>query len=167
MQSMPPTRVPVLNLDGDDCRARVDPSDYALVGSHHWILINGYAYTKITNRYFSMHKMIMGESPTGGLSVDHIDNDRLNNCRSNLRWATTTEQCRNRSSSRRTHHELSGVVGVSETRNGKYTARFKGKHGGTFSSVLQAGAHYNEMARAFDEARGITVAKYNDLSTIA
>ena len=56
---------------------------------------------------------------------------------------------------------------VSKTRNGKYTARFKGKHGGTFSSVLQAAAHYNEMARAFDEAHGITVAKYNDLSTIA
>jgi len=164
---MPTTRVPVLNLEGDDCHARVDPSDCVLVGNHHWILINGYAYTKITNRYFSMHKMVMGETPTRALSVDHIDNDRLNNCRSNLRWATNIEQCRNRGSSRRKHHELSGVVGVSKTRNGKYTARFKGRHGGTFSSVLQAAAQYNEMARTFDEAHGITVAKYNELSTTA
>ena len=158
--------VPVLNLEGDDCLARVDPSDYVLVGNYHWLLINGYAYTKMCNRYFSMHKMIMGENPTKGLSVDHMDNDRLNNCRSNLRWATNIEQCRNRGSSRRKHHDLSGVVGVSRTRNGKYTARFKGKHGGTFSTVLQAAQRYNEMARAFDEMQGITVAKYNDLSTI-
>ena len=158
--------VPVLNLEGDDCLARVDPSDYVLVGNYHWLLINGYAYTKMGNRYFSMHKMIMGENPTKGLSVDHMDNDRLNNCRSNLRWATNIEQCRNRGSSRRKHHDLSGVVGVSRTRNGKYTARFKGKHGGTFSTVLQAAQRYNEMARAFDEMQGITVAKYNDLSTV-
>ena len=161
------THIPVLNLDGPDCTAVVDLSDSERVRQHHWMIVRGYPSTKLHNRWLTMHKLIMGDAPARGLSVDHMDRDRLNNRRSNLRWATLKEQCRNRGSSRRKHHELAGIIGVSKSRSGKYTARFRGKHGGTFVSVLEAATKYNEMARAHDREHGIAVGMYNDLSRVA
>ena len=103
--------VTVLNLDGKDTQAMVSPSDFTAVTSHHWILKNGYAVTRRSNRYVSMHRLVMGQPPRGQ-SIDHVDRNRLNNTRENLRFATAVSQARNRGSSRRKHQDLAGVVGV-------------------------------------------------------
>ena len=103
--------VTVLNLDGKDTQAMVSPSDFTAVTSHHWILKNGYAVTRRSNRYVSMHRLVMGPPPPGQ-SIDHVDRNRLNNTRENLRFATAVSQARNRGSSRRKHQDLAGVVGV-------------------------------------------------------
>ena len=46
-------------------------------------------------RRVSMHRLIMGFPE--GLTIDHIDGDSLNNCRSNLRVCTVAENVRNKS----------------------------------------------------------------------
>jgi len=48
-------------------------------------------------------------NPENKLCIDHIDNDKLNNNFSNLRYATHIENCRNRSISSR---NTSGIKGV-------------------------------------------------------
>ena len=152
--------VTVLNLDGKDTQAMVSPSDFTAVTSHHWILKNGYAVTRRSNRYVSMHRLVMGPPPRGQ-SIDHVDRNRLNNTRENLRFATAVSQARNRGSSRRKHLGLAGVVGVQPTRSGAFAARFRRKHLGTFRTIEEAAHAYDEAARQYDDAHGVEHGNYN------
>ena len=83
-----------------------------------------------------------------GMTVDHIDNDGLNNALSNLRLASKSEQARNR---RVMSHSQSGMKGVRITRYGTFEAsimvagtRF---HLGSFSSPEEAHQAYCQKAK--------------------
>ena len=154
------TTVSVLNLGGEDALATVSPGDFTVVTSHHWILKNGYAVTRRSNRYVSMHRLVMGQPPRGQ-SIDHVDRNRLNNTRENLRFATAVSQARNRGSSRRKHLGLAGVVGVQPTKSGAFAARFRRKHLGTFRTIEEAAHAYDEAARQYDDAHGVEHGNYN------
>lgn len=78
----------------------IDDADYPLVSQYNWRLRSGggatYAITNSRNEgkrtTVSMHRLIMGE---GALAVDHVNRNGLDNRRSNLRWATRSENGRN------------------------------------------------------------------------
>ena len=61
------------------------------------------------NKYYNitLHRMVTNAPK--GLMVDHKDNDTLNNCKSNLRICTNTENVRN---SHRSESNTSGYKGV-------------------------------------------------------
>ena len=75
--------------------ARVSTEDYPLLMKYKWHLNkNGYAITKVQGRHKAMHRLVMGTiSPY--TFVDHIDRDRLNNTRDNLRELTPKENANN------------------------------------------------------------------------
>ena len=75
--------------------AKVSPEDYTLLMRHKWHLNkNGYAITKVKGRHKAMHRMVTGTvSPY--TFVDHLDQDRLNNMRGNLREMTPKENANN------------------------------------------------------------------------
>ena len=75
--------------------AKVSPEDYPLLSQHSWHLNkNGYAITKIKGRHTAMHRMVLGtQNPY--IFVDHVDKDRLNNTRGNLREMTPKENANN------------------------------------------------------------------------
>ena len=75
--------------------ARVSAEDYPLLMKYKWHLNkNGYAITKVQGRHKAMHRLVMGTiSPY--TFVDHIDQDRLNNTRENLRELTPKENANN------------------------------------------------------------------------
>lgn len=57
---------------------------------------SGYARAKVKpGKHVILHRFIMGDPPSNGLMVDHINRDRLDNRRANLRWVTATENARN------------------------------------------------------------------------
>ena len=56
------------------------------------LLKNGYVIDAANKLY--LHHLIMGKSPEGK-SIDHIDRNKLDNRRKNLRWATPLEQTHN------------------------------------------------------------------------
>src|SRR5690348_5562960 len=76
----------------------VDECDFAMLSRHSWHLhTGGYAVrsVRIGGRCSNllMHRAIM--SPPPGLTVDHINGNRLDNRRANLRVCTQRDNSRN------------------------------------------------------------------------
>lgn len=85
--------------------AVVDEADYPLVSRYHWTAIRpvGIWYVKTTITHQGgkqdsvlMHRMIFGLTKGDGKQVDHKDHNGLNNARDNLRFATSSQNNRNR-----------------------------------------------------------------------
>jgi hypothetical protein len=84
-----------LNGNGSGKFAIVDPVDFHELSRYSWHYKDGYAITKINRREVRMHRRIMNENdPT--VIIDHIDRNRLNNTRSNLRRFTLVQNANNR-----------------------------------------------------------------------
>ena len=73
--------------------ALVDDIDYPRLIHYKWHYNNGYVKTWYKGRRLRMHRLIMNAKP--GQQVDHIDHDKLNNQRFNLRVCTMTQNNRN------------------------------------------------------------------------
>ena len=125
--------------------AWVDAADYEWLNQYHWRLVNGYPSRREKNREVLMHRQIM--QPPAGKVVDHIDGNRCNACRSNLRICTRGE---NQCNLRKRRAGLSRFKGVTFQKTlGKWMAhyRFKGRlhYLGYFDDEIEA-------ARAYDYA---------------
>lgn len=100
-----------------DLFASVDEADYDLLSKTRWRLVrsridsDGYAYGVMTidgvRTKIFMHRAIM--SPPAGLLVDHINGDKLDNRRSNLRICTAAQNMQN---SKDRKNNSSGVRGL-------------------------------------------------------
>ena len=99
MKEIPLYRGPVENRQ-IVAYAKVDDEDYERLNQWRWTWPNSdyparprprFKNKETTgSRYIYMHNEVMG-----GLYVDHIDRDRLNNQRNNLRWATKAQNVQN------------------------------------------------------------------------
>lgn len=92
--------------------ALVDDEDFDDLSHHVWHYRNGYAYAVI-----SMHRSVVSEESK---FTDHINGNRLDNRRSNLRACTQTENNRNKGKSSKARQ--SKYKGVSLVR-GRWVAR--------------------------------------------
>lgn len=133
--------------------ALVDEEDYDKLSQYTWYLNpEGYATRadgKITIR---MHRELLAAPK--GKEVDHINMDRLDNRKSNLRLATKQQNSANRIVQKRNKTGYKGVHTRSDT--GLYRARitFRGisQHIGYFKDPREAAKAYNATAvRLFGE----------------
>lgn len=132
---------------GNNVFATVDDCDWDLA-FYNWSLDNdGYAHAHVLDKTQHMHRLI-GERM--GLSqaqrIDHIDRDRLNNKRNNLRAATHQQDLINRYLNNK--HKFTGVW-----KNGnRYSAhiRINGKqtHLGTFDTPEEAHEAYIKACKS-------------------
>lgn len=77
----------------------VSGKDYPALSKHRWHLHSqGYASTNINGRLVLMHRLIMG-TPRG-MDTDHINGDKLDNRRTNLRVCTHAQNQLNRKAPR-------------------------------------------------------------------
>lgn len=128
---------------------RIDGADYPLVSDFHWMLSkDGYAVcSEKFMKFTSMHRLILGKRD--GMMIDHIDGNKLDNRRSNLRFATAAQNQFNRGIGKK---NTSGFKGVSlDKRSGKWMAniRHSGKKNylGQFDTKELAAAAYDREAR--------------------
>ncbi|MDH5825800.1 AP2 domain-containing protein [Sphingobacterium faecium] len=125
--------------------AKVDICEYASISKYNWQYhIRGYATNKNLGK---MHRFIM--SPDKDKQVDHINNDPLDNRRSNLRICNSKENSRN---TRRYSGSSSKYKGVSYySRNGKWRATIrlnnKSVSIGYFHDEIEAAKAYDLLAK--------------------
>lgn len=100
MQDEPTSRH--IDLIGAPVSAMVDADDYAALVAYRWRLHSA-GYAARTHDGMLMHRVILdlatrsGHAHKGhGLEVDHINQNRLDNRRANLRLVTRSENLRNR-----------------------------------------------------------------------
>lgn len=137
----------------------VDDSDFDRLHKHRWFYAarhdgraTGYAIrhirlSKTRVKVVRLHREVIGDPPHG-MNIDHIDGDTLNNRRSNLRFATSSQNLAN-SPLRRDN--ITGAKGVHWHKGRqRYTASigFNGKRIwlGAFGTVKQASRAYAEAS---------------------
>ena len=94
-----------LNPTSENKHTIVDNEDYEYLKEHKWHLLpNGYAVRHEWNTETKKQKMILMHrvilNTPEDLHTDHKDGNRLNNCRSNLRVATRSQNLANRPKSK-------------------------------------------------------------------
>lgn len=131
-----------------DVFAIIDVDDLDLVKSYRWSLQKSkvaYTHAYSNGRWVLMHRLIM--SAKNGETVDHVNGCGLDNRRSNLRMASSTENGRNR---RKQPGTSSKWKGVTKPKRGKWIAgiSYGGKryHLGSFSEEADAAQAYNFAA---------------------
>lgn len=96
----------------------VDDEDKKIVEKYRWHNHNGYMRTTINKKKVYMHRLIISHYGFNWGIVDHINWDKSDNRKCNLRESTKILNGLNRKNS----------VGVRKTRSGKYQAYIKIKY---------------------------------------
>ena len=134
--------------------AIVDDEDFEYLNQWKWCInTHGYAVrtqnirinpSKRIARIIKMHQVIM--PPSESRQIDHINNNKLDNRKCNLRECTIQENQRNKSKPK---NNTSGFKGV-EKRKNRYRAALRVDgvriYFGTFDCPIKAAKAYNEAA---------------------
>jgi hypothetical protein len=134
-------RIPV----GNGFYAYVDAADYEWLSQWTWQLCGGYAVRWKNKKRVYMHREIM--QPPPGMIVDHINHNKLDNTRPNLRVCTRRENGRNKAKHPGSSSRFRGVSYNKNMR--KWSAMLQSVGGyvwlGYFTDEVEA-------ARAYDRA---------------
>lgn len=134
--------------------ALVSDCDYEYLSQFNWYLNSeGYAIREIWNGgnrvRVRMHREILGVPD--GMDTDHIDRNRLNNQRENLRTCNRSQNLANKP---KREDNKSGYKGVSWSKqNKKWTAQISKNRKiiciGHFDDIQKAAIAYNEAAKKY------------------
>lgn len=153
---VPPTHSEVRLFDGRV--ALVDTDDLPLVAGIRWSASGAYNtdYVRacVRGRTILMHRLVM-HAPDG-VCVDHVNRDGLDNRKSNLRFASPTQNNANCVVRKRSTTGVKGVRLSTWNANPRFHARITAhgvtKNLGSFDTLEDAGLAYDKAAReAFGE----------------
>ncbi len=126
--------------------AIVDDEDYAHLLAYHWCLDNtGYAVAKDRDgRKVLMHRVIV--QPLPGFQIDHINGDKLDNRRSNLRVCTHQQNSINQGKRPGTTSKYKGVTQLGRRWRAQIWHNGKRHHLGCYATEADAAREYDEAA---------------------
>jgi len=109
-------------------------------------LTTRYAQFRYKGKVWKLHRFIMKVKK--GEFVDHIDGNGLNNCKSNLRFCTLSENQANKSSPKGTS-KYKGISFIKKTKKWRADIRknYKQIYLGTFETETDAALAYNAKAK--------------------
>lgn len=145
-----------LTPQGDRVLASME--DYDLLLEYSWFRHGDrrskYAGAKVNGKHVFLHKMIQARLGFTGL-CDHVNRERYDNRRENLRPATAELNCQNVSISKRNTSGFMGVhwhkssskwqTSIRYMENGQYTR----KHLGSFETAEEAARAYDRAAKVY------------------
>jgi len=117
----------------------IDDEDYQKISSYKWHThTGGYAVTKIKNKSFYMHRLIMNAQK--GIEIDHINSNKLDNQKKNLRIVSRSINMRNRFGHKDSSSQLLGVSFKKDKQKWQARIYVEGKHIhiGYFNNPLDA-----------------------------
>jgi hypothetical protein len=125
--------------------AIIDKEDIDIVSKYKWFFTkNGYAMNKSGKKSIYMHRLILGVQ--NGLVTDHINGNKLDNRRCNLRQCTQAQNLMNRCGVK----GRSLPKGVRKAKN-RYQARIgingKSVYLGSYTVIADAVAAYNKASK--------------------
>lgn len=124
--------------------------DYAWLTNHHWTFDGKYPKTKIGDKKYRMHQLVITSVPKG-LVTDHINGDRFDNRTENLRICTYRENIIN--AARRSDNKTGYKGVIKPKRSNKYYAHigFMGKqiHLGSYDTAEEAHEVYTKAAKVY------------------
>src|SRR5687767_10322229 len=89
--------IPIYDRDGNiKAHIRLDAADAQKYGKWKWTLRSGYAVRTDSGHSVSLHRLILGLERGDPRQVDHINGNRLDNRRANIRVVTARIQQQNR-----------------------------------------------------------------------
>ena len=125
--------------------AIIDDTDFEIVSRFRWFFNRGYASSGMYPNTIHMHHLVLRREK--GFDVDHINGNKLDNRRSNLRLATRSE---NQMNCHNPRFNKTSYKGVSQKGNRfQSKVRYKGQtvYLGSFLTKEEAAYAYNEMAK--------------------
>lgn len=132
-------------ISGNGASFIFSPEDIDIVTAHSWTIARGYVRTSMNRKSIYFHKLVLGTGDD--VEVDHINLNRLDNRRQNLRVASHAENQRNRGAKRGNKTGYKGVC--LEKRTGKYFAYINADKKRTYLGSFETSA---QAAHAYDKA---------------
>ena len=126
-----------------------DIQDWEKIRQHRWHLgINGYPATRIKGKTICLHQFLVAKEK--GYVIDHVNRNRLDNRRENLRYASLRVNSINRAAS-----SNSGHLGIYILKSGRYQVKIKSS-----GKSVSLGT-YNTLEEAID-VRAKAEAEYHN-----
>ena len=124
----------------------VDAADYEWLNQWHWLAFNGYAIRREKGKTIFMHRQIM-QTPKGKV-VDHINGNRFDNTRANMRNVTQQQNICNSGKHSRTTSIYKGVSYSQQYGKWRAAINFEKEafHLGYFASEIEAARAYDRKA---------------------
>lgn len=120
----------------------VDDKDFEYLSKYRWWIGNGYPQCYFEKRVVYMHRLVMGlDSP----EIDHINRNRLDNRRSNLRFCSSSQNKANTGLWSKNNSGYKGVGFVKSKK--KWRARVSGEHLGHFNTPQEAALAYDKRIK--------------------
>ena len=131
--------------------AEIDNEDFEKIKGHTWRLNSrGYIVTWLRvdkkKKAVLMHRLIMGVDKEP-VVVDHVDHNKLNNRKSNLRICSNAENLRNRVVSKNNKLGAKGIYKVNNKFRVRIVANKTNYNLGSFESLEEAKIVYWEAAK--------------------
>ncbi len=83
------------NKSEEVARAKIDKEDLKNAKKHKWHLdFYGYVISQINNKAIRLHQLVIGKKSSN--QIDHINHNKFDNRKQNLRHCTTSQNCMNR-----------------------------------------------------------------------
>jgi len=146
-------RIPISGNRGFGLFTIVDDEDFRWASQFCWNFSGGYARHGFRQdgkiKTVLLHHLILGRPPVG-FEVDHVNGNRLDNRKENLRFATSAENKHNRGFTReKTSSQYKGVCWNKRIEKWQAQIRIANKqfHLGLFTSELEAAVAYDKAAQ--------------------
>jgi hypothetical protein len=125
----------------------VDDEDFSTLTIKHWFTCNGYATAMFNRKQLTMHRYLTGE--VKGLVVDHINGNKLDNRRKNLRVCTQSINCRNRTKPTIAKSKHRGVYKHRNKWQVKFMIEGKRIFIGTFEKITEATKRADDFIKMY------------------